>query len=103
MRKTEIAERLKRYHLTKFRTDVLIAACSIPKGRTVSYKQLAEMSGHPGAYRAVGTALRNNPMAPTIPCHRVIKSDGSLGRYSGRGGARTKARMLIEEGARTAR
>lgn len=52
-------------------------------GSTVSYGQLAELSGHPGASRAVGSAMANNPVSLVVPCHRVVKSDGKTGNYSG--------------------
>ena len=51
-------------------------------GQTVSYGTLAKMSGHPGAFQAVGSAMSNNPISLVVPCHRVVKSDGSIGNYS---------------------
>jgi methylated-DNA-[protein]-cysteine S-methyltransferase len=54
---------------------------TVPPGVTVSYGDLAAMAGHPRAARAVGSAMANNPVPIVIPCHRVIRSDGSLGRY----------------------
>lgn len=57
---------------------------TIPFGQTRTYKWVAEKVGSPGAVRAVGQALRNNPYPVVIPCHRVIKSDGSLGAYAGK-------------------
>jgi len=51
-------------------------------GQTVSYGELANLSGHPGAFQAVGSAMSNNPISLVIPCHRVVKSDGSTGNYS---------------------
>lgn len=98
MRRMAVLTRLKSMGLTDFQIDVLMAAYSIPKGETISYKALAELAGHPNAYRAVGSVMRKNPMAPIIPCHRVIRSDGRPGRYSN-GGERVKRRMLISEGA----
>lgn len=53
----------------------------IPYGETVSYKNLALLIGHPNAFRAVGTALSKNPIPIILPCHRVVKSDGSLGEF----------------------
>lgn len=84
--------------LTEFQTDVLMATQRIPEGETRSYKEVAAMAGYPNAYRAVGTTMKINPFAPIIPCHRVIKSDGSIGNYSN-GGPRSKAMMLKKEGA----
>lgn len=90
---------LKGYGLTSFQKEVLIATASIPKGETRTYKQIAIAVGKPHAYRAVGSVMRINPLAPRIPCHRVVRSDGTLGQYSAAGGARTKRKMLISEGA----
>ncbi|PIR98719.1 MAG: 6-O-methylguanine DNA methyltransferase [Candidatus Colwellbacteria bacterium CG10_big_fil_rev_8_21_14_0_10_41_28] len=64
-----------------FKERVLKVVSVIPKGRTLSYKQVAELAGSPGAYRAVGNIMSKN-RDPNIPCHRVIKSDGSLGGYA---------------------
>jgi methylated-DNA-[protein]-cysteine S-methyltransferase len=89
--------RLDEYGLTDFQKRVLAAIAEIPRGETRTYKQVAEMIGHPNAYRAVGTALRKNPIPITLPCHRVVKSDGDIGNYSGRGGRKTKRRLLEEE------
>ena len=90
---------LKKRGMTDFQIKVLLAAMRIPRGEVVTYKELAKMIGYPKAYRAVGTALKNNPLAPRIPCHRVIKSDGTLGNYSAPGGTRKKRSMLKAEGA----
>ena len=70
----------------------------IPKGETRTYIWIANKIGSPGAARAVGSALAVNPFAPTIPCHRVIRSDGQMGGYSGAGGVKTKLALLREEG-----
>ena len=72
----------------------------IPKGKTTTYKELAKKIGKPKAIRAVANAIAKNPMAPIIPCHRVVRSDGSLGGYSGKGGTKTKLALLYREGAR---
>ena len=71
----------------------------VPKGRVTTYKDLAEASGTK-AYRAVGTAMRLNENAPFVPCHRVVKSDGSVGNYSGKGGIKGKIRLLEKEGVK---
>ena len=68
----------------------------IPRGKTLSYMKVATTAASPRAARAVGTVMKNN-YDPTVPCHRVIRSDGSLGGYN-RGTAR-KREILIEEGA----
>ena len=59
------------------------AAMKIPYGKVASYKELAESAGFSGAWRAAGTALGKNPIMLVIPCHRVIKSDGSIGHFGG--------------------
>lgn len=55
----------------------------VPKGKVTTYKELARKLGSK-AYRAVGTAMKNNPSAPEVPCHRVVKSDGKIGGYMGK-------------------
>ncbi len=70
----------------------------IPKGTVVTYKQLADMAGSPGAARAVGMCMRNNPNAPIVPCHRVAASNGALTGYSAGEGVKTKKEMLTKEG-----
>lgn len=69
----------------------------IPKGSVLTYKQVAKKAGSPGASRAVGTIMKNN-YDPKIPCHRVIKSDGTVGEYN-RGGSKKKMEILIKEKA----
>ena len=68
----------------------------IPKGSVLSYKEVAQIAGHPGASRAVGSLMKRN-IDPEIPCHRVIRSDGHPGEYN-RGGAQKKIAMLKSEG-----
>jgi methylated-DNA-[protein]-cysteine S-methyltransferase len=70
----------------------------VPKGRIATYKLLAEKLGTK-AYRAVGSALKNNPYAPEVPCHRVIKSDGSIGGFMGKmsGGEVAKKIVLLRK------
>lgn len=70
----------------------------IPKGKVATYKQLANLAGSPGAARAVGMCMRNNPNAPIVPCHRVVASNGVLTGYSAGEGIKTKQAMLLEEG-----
>ena len=69
----------------------------IPFGETRSYKQVAIAIGHPQSARAVANACAKNPFAPHVPCHRVIRSDGNLGGYSGEGGTKKKAELLSIE------
>jgi len=87
---------LKRDKLTKFQWNVLKVTANIPLGETRTYKWIAEKVGSPKAVRAVGQALRRNPYPIIIPCHRVIKEDGSLGGYAGGSGER-KAELLNME------
>ncbi|MDG5814498.1 methylated-DNA--[protein]-cysteine S-methyltransferase [Chitinispirillales bacterium ANBcel5] len=68
-------------HVTAFRRSVLLAARQIPWGKTVTYAQLAEKAGNKGAIRAAASALANNPFPLVIPCHRIIRSDGTLGGF----------------------
>ena len=70
---------------------------TIPKGKVKTYKEVAIGIKMPKAARAVANACAKNPYAPKIPCHRVIRSDGGLGGYSGPGGIRKKIRMLRSE------
>ena len=69
----------------------------IAKGKTMTYKEVAKRAGNEKASRAVGAVMRGN-YDPAIPCHRVIKSDGTFGSYN-RGGAKRKEQILKEEGA----
>jgi AraC family transcriptional regulator, regulatory protein of adaptative response / methylated-DNA-[protein]-cysteine methyltransferase len=80
---------------TPFQRRVWKAMCGIPRGQTRSYAQLAKSMGAPRAYRAVAQACGANPIAVLIPCHRVVRTDGSLGGY--RGGVKIKRRLLEME------
>ena len=71
-------------NLTSFECKVLKATLEIPLGETRTYAWVAKRIGKPKAVRAVGAVLRKNPYPIIIPCHRVIRSDGSLGKYAGR-------------------
>ena len=82
--------------LTEFERSVLKAALAIPFGETRTYSWVAKRIGKPKAVRAVGSALRNNPWPLIIPCHRVIKSDGSLGKYAGKDTGRKKELIELE-------
>ena len=95
---------------TRFEEQVYAMVRKIPKGQTRSYRWVAERLGNSGLARAVGNALNRNPYlrpqqgfgrqayAPRVPCHRVVKSDGSLGGYAG--GPAKKRRLLEREGWR---
>lgn len=81
---------------SRFANRVLKVVRQIPKGETLSYAEVAAAAGHPGAARAVGTLMKHNS-DPTVPCHRVIRSDGSVGDYN-RGGEKAKRALLKSEG-----
>ena len=83
---------------TEFQLKVWGYLKKIPRGSLRTYSQVAKAIGKPRAVRAVASAIGKNPCAPKIPCHRVIRSDGSLGGYSGKGGTKTKKLLLKEEG-----
>ena len=82
---------------TKFQLKVWKYLKKIPKGKVKTYKQVAIGIGSPKSARAVANACAKNPYAPKIPCHRVIRSDGALGGYSGRGGIKQKLKLLRSE------
>ncbi len=81
-----------------FYRRVWIECAKIPLGQVRTYKEIAVSVGRPHASRAVANALASNPFAPVIPCHRVIRSDGKIGGYSGKGGIKTKLSLLKKEG-----
>ena len=83
---------------TKFQVKVWKFLKKIPKGKVKTYKQVAIGIKKPKSARAVANACGKNPYAPQIPCHRVIRSDGGLGGYSGKGGVKTKKKLLKLEG-----
>jgi O-6-methylguanine DNA methyltransferase len=83
--------------LGEFQRRVLLETCAIPPGETRSYSWLADRVGHPGAARAVGTALARNPLPLVVPCHRVVRRDGRIGHY-GCGGPTAKRALLAGEG-----
>lgn len=84
--------------ISEFERAVLLKALEIPRGEVRPYAWVAREIGHPGAVRAVGTALGRNPIPLFIPCHRVVRSDGQIGQY-GLGGREAKRAMLVAEGA----
>lgn len=81
---------------SSFRQQVWQALRRVPGGDVVSYAELAAMAGHPQAVRAVGTTMALNSVAPFVPCHRVVRSDGSVGHYAY--GSSKKERLLELEG-----
>ena len=83
---------------TKFSDSVYAMTSLIPMGKVTTYGAIAKAIGLPGAARAVGQALGANPNPIIVPCHRVVRSDGVLGGYSGGEGPRTKAKLLGREG-----
>ena len=85
---------------TKFQLKVWKYLKTIPRGTVKTYKQVAIGINRPKSARAVANACARNPYAPKIPCHRVIRTDGSLGGYSAKGGIKTKKKLLKREGFR---
>jgi methylated-DNA-[protein]-cysteine S-methyltransferase len=83
---------------TPFQWRVLMAEKSIPRGEVRAYGRVAQMAGRPGGARAAGNALGRNPFPIVIPCHRAVRSDGSLGGYLG--GLPMKRALLELEGVR---
>ena len=83
---------------TKFQLKVWKYLEKIPVGSTKTYSEVAKAIGKPIAVRAVANAIAKNPHPPKIPCHRVIRSNGLLGGYSGKGGLKTKKKLLKKEG-----
>ena len=81
-----------------FADRVRVIVAKIPKGKVLTYKQVAAAAGSPGAFRAVGNILSKN-FDLDIPCHRVIRSDGALGKYNR--GEESKKRILEKEGYTT--
>lgn len=78
-----------------FKELVLKITAKIPRGKVLTYRQVAELTGQPRAWRAVGNILGKN-FNPKIPCHRVIRADGKLGGYNR--GIENKIKKLIQEG-----
>lgn len=81
---------------SSFRAKVLAVVAKIPKGQTLTYKEVAQKAGSAKAYRAVGNLMNKN-MDPEIPCHRVVRSDGTVGGYNR--GTAMKTKLLKKEGA----
>ncbi len=82
---------------TDFQKAVWGQLIKIPKGKTITYKEIAILIGRPNSARAVANACGKNPLPLIIPCHRAIRSDGNIGGYSGPGGAKQKNKLLKME------
>jgi methylated-DNA-[protein]-cysteine S-methyltransferase len=83
--------------MTSFKEKVYAVVAKIPRGKTMTYKEVARRAGSPQAYRAVGNIMNKNPDTKKVPCHRVVRSDGDPGGYA-RGRA-AKIAILKREGA----
>lgn len=81
-----------------FKRKVLVKCLSVKYGKVLTYKDLADKAGNEKASRAVGVIMANNKLPLLIPCHRIIRSDGGVGGYSGAGGVKNKIKMLKMEG-----
>ncbi|NMC64008.1 MAG: MGMT family protein [SAR324 cluster bacterium] len=88
-------ERTKKVTKPSFNERCYKLLCRVPKGKVTSYGEIAKALGS-RAYRAVGNAMKKNPYAPKVPCHRVVRTDGCLGGYAG--GIAAKKRLLKKEG-----
>ncbi len=84
---------------TAFQQSVWEAIAMIPEGKVTTYAEIARYLGT-RAVRAVGTAVGKNPYAPDVPCHRVVRSDGTIGNYSSEGGTARKIALLQAEGVK---
>ncbi len=96
--RTEINVHADLTSATEFQRRVLEETSKIPRGQIATYAEIAKRIGKPKASRAVGQALRRNPIPIVVPCHRVVASDGTLGGYSGRMGDERKVHLLKLEG-----
>ena len=92
-----INELLKTVDGTNFQIQVWSEISKIPFGKTKTYKEIAVSIGKPNSARAVANACGKNPYPIDIPCHRVIRSDGNIGGYSGDGGIKKKMELLKSE------
>ena len=87
--------------MKSFREKVYDIARKIPRGKVLTYSDIARLMGKPRAVRAVGHALGQNPHLVVMPCHRVVRSDGSIGGYAG--GLKKKIALLKKEGVDVAK
>lgn len=84
--------------MTDFQNKVYEIVKKIPKGKVATYKQIAKIAGRPRACRAIGSCMHKNQDPKTVPCHRVVASDGSLSGYAFGKGIATKKKILLAEG-----
>ena len=96
----EKTKQMKNIKGTNFQKMVWSEIRKIPKGKTITYKELAMKIGKPKAYRAVANACAKNPLLEIIPCHRVIREDGKMGGYKGKKVIERKKRLLKSEGVK---
>lgn len=89
---------MKKEKVTPFQKKVYAACGKIPAGRVSTYSEISRAIGHLKSARAVGNALNKNPFAPRVPCHRVVKNDGTLGGFAS--GEEKKRLILKKEGLR---
>ena len=92
-----LLKKMKKYNFdvgTKFQKMVWNTIANIPKGKVLTYQELAMKIGNPKSFRAVASACANNPYIPEIPCHRVVRKDGGLGGYSSEGGIKRKKKNV---------
>src|SRR3989339_459854 len=94
-KKADLIKKIKQSKYSEFCKKVWIECLKIPRGKTVSYSELAKRIKSPDSARAVGNALGKNPFAPDVPCHRVIRKNGQIGGYSG--GLNKKIKLLKNE------
>jgi O-6-methylguanine DNA methyltransferase len=92
-----LGDRFDLRSVTEFERAVLLKAREIPQGEVRTYGWIAAQIGRPAAVRAVGSALRKNPVPVLIPCHRVVRGDGEIGDYA-LGGSQAKRAILAAEG-----
>ena len=90
-----LRQKIKELPVSEFHKSCYLNLIKIPSGKVITYQGLAKLVGTK-AYRAVGTAMAKNPLAPEVPCHRVIRSDGKIGNYAF--GKDKKIKMLKKEG-----
>jgi methylated-DNA-[protein]-cysteine S-methyltransferase len=90
----DVVERLQ--NKTEFEKAVLVKTFEIPKGRVTTYGRIAEKVGKPQAYRAVANVLHRNPLAPIVPCHRVVRSNGQI--VGTKEAVEARRRLLEQEG-----
>ena len=95
MKTKELKKNINDTNLPAFTKQCYLALLKVPKGKVTTYQAIAEHLGSK-AYRAVGTAMKNNPYAPDLPCHRVINANGKIGNYAF--GHKKKIQILKSEG-----